>query len=1308
MEHLLKAKGLWGHVTGDAVLAAGANQQAQADHQKKDEKAFSILVLSISTSQIYLVTSCENPKDAWDTLRHHYERETLANKLYLKKSYYRAEMKEGMPVQQHLKHMKELADQLAAIGAAIPVEDQMVTLLGSLPQSYSTLVTALEAQVDDLTLQFVQQALINEEQKRTGSSSKVSEVSDGSCSAMLYRTHSYAGSSNANKAFRKFSGDYAQPNQPYAAPVGELRKGRKPVQCYSCGMFGHIKRNCPNPKQPESRKSVYKGRKMNIQHSAENVEHLNVADAGEADEYESRYTAFAAHLEVTDSSAKWLIDSGASKHMTYQKEILVDYRQFNRPQQVGLGDGRTVEAVGVGNVLLRMNFKVSEPKEIIMHNVLYIPKLSSNLFSVGSAAEKGNIVQFGHSRCWIRDKAGKLHGMGERSADGLYQLDCTPVIVDKVSVATEQNIDLWHQRLGHLNSQQLKQLVREEMATGAKIPSTAEVSFCEGCIEGKMHRLPFKAVGDIRSKQKLQLVHTDVCGPMQTESIGGCKYFVTFIDDYSRCCKVYFMKQKNEVLQKFKEFEALVTSESGERIGKLRSDNGGEYVSKEFEQYLQSRGIHHETTVVYTPEQNGVAERKNRTLVESARSMLCHAGLPRCYWAEAIATAAHVGNRIPTSAVKETRTPFERWYGRKPDLRHLKVFGCMAYAHVPDEKRQKLDKKAVKLRFVGYDSQSKGYRLFDEQTRKCVVRRDVIFNENDFGLQCSEETKVRTEVDMSSDSQEVAHVRPKRQCGPPVRYGFDEYADVMTSDDNIHHTAYLTSVIEPRSMEEAMSSDCSKEWKAAADAEYESLILNDTWELTELPPGRKPVGCKWIFRLKYGSSGNIERFKGRVVAKGYSQKYGIDYDETFSPVVRFSSVRTLLAYAVENDMMIHQMDVNTAFLNGSLNEEIYMEQPEGYVVSGKEHLVCKLKKSIYGLKQSPRCWNSAFHQHMEQLGFKQSSADPCVYIQTGDSLNIIAVYVDDLILICKSEEEMLKLKRSLSARFSTKDMGELHYCLGINIFQDKEQKCLWLNQELYIKKLIQKYGLSDAKEVHTPADLNVKLLKDDSVSKPVDPSTYQSMVGSLLYAAIATRPDISQAVSVVSKFNSCPTEAHLTAVKRILRYLKGTASLSLKYQKTELGTVTAYSDADWAGDLDDRHSTSGNIFIMANAAVSWLSKKQATVSLSTSEAEYVALSTATQEAVWLKKLLTDLGAVPDKATVIMEDNQGAIAMARNPVGHARTKHIDIRYHFVRECVAEGTIELVYCPTKLMLADLLTKPLPREQFERLRSACFGHG
>lgn len=1250
MRHLLLAKGLWKYVDGSAVLADDADDRMRTDFSEKSQKALSTLVMAISTSQLYLVTSCEKPQEVWDALRGQFERDTLANKLFLKKRYFRKEMKDGTPIEAHLKEMKEITDKLASIGAPISEEDQVVTLLGSLPTSYSTIVTALEARVDDVRLDFVQQALIQEELKKKGTANEVSQNQQVDAALMGFQKRD---------------------------------KPRKPPVCWRCNETGHIQRFCPKERKPDHK-------------------------AKAAEEVQGDNAIFTAGDDLPQLG-QWLLDSGASSHMTSQVNYLTNYRTFDTPEKVGLGDGRVVEALGVGDIKLKMLFKVSDSRLAELTDVLYVPKLTCNLFSVRAAASKGNRVKFEKSKCWIRSKTGRLEGMGSLVGK-LYQLDCVLATEEQASPAFEQKNDanLWHQRLGHLSKGGLSSLAHKEMVTGIQLPKVMKMAFCQGCVEGKMSRQPFKSAGGVRSTRKLELIHSDVCGPMQTESLGGRKYFVTFIDDFSRCCAVYLLKQKSEVFEKFKEFEAGATNECGLSIGTLRTDNGGEYLSKEFQDYLILKGIRHERTIPHTPEQNGVAERMNRTLQESARSMLTHAGLSNGYWAEAVMTAAYLRNRVTTSALQEDKTPFEMWYERKPDISHLRVFGCVAYTHVPDSERKKLDKKAKELRFVGYCKTSKGYRLYDESTRKLVKSRDVVFNESEFNFKISPNEEERGEaVDVESRSerqldeaedevqQPERERRPQRERRPPVRYGLDEFADLA----GVSHVAFnVCKIKEPTTIDEAFTSEHAEQWKEAADSEFKSLMDNNTWELVDLPEGRETIGCKWVFKVKHTSDGQVERFKGRLVAKGYSQRPGIDYDETFSPVVRFSSIRSLLAFAVQHNMVVHQMDAITAFLNGELDEEIFMRQPDGYIVPGKENMVCKLKKSLYGLKQAPRCWNKALHDFMVTIGFKRSTSDPCVYIRA-ENLAIVAVYVDDLIVITNTTEEMDKVKKSLEMKFKMKDMGELHYCLGISIVQD--DRCIWLHQKQYVLNMLRQFGMMEAKPASTPADVNVKLVKSDGVSKEVDPVTYQSMVGSLLFLSMATRPDISHAVGVVSKFNSKPTEAHLTAVKRILRYLKGTINLALKY-KNESSPLIGYSDADWAGDLDDRHSTTGNLFLLAGGAVSWKSKKQAVVALSTSEAEYVALSSATQEAIWLGRMLTELG-MSQECVTLMEDNQGAIALAKNPIAHARTKHIDIRYHYIREALQSRLIDLQYCPTSEMNADLLTKPLPKGPFVKLRLA-----
>lgn len=379
-----------------------------------------------------------------------------------------------------------------------------------------------------------------------------------------------------------------------------------------------------------------------------------------------------------------------------------------------------------------------------------------------------------------------------------------------------------------------------------------------------------------------------------------------------------------------------------------------------------------------------------------------------------------------------------------------------------------------------------------------------------------------------------------------------------------------------------------------------------------------------------------------------------------------------------------------------------MRQPEGFVTKGQEHLVCHLKKSLYGLKQSPRCWNTALDDHLKQSGFVSVESDPCIYRAVEGEPFFIGVYVDDIVMATKSKTRLTEVKQSLASQFDIKDLGRLHHFLGMKIVQNDESGSVWVGQQVYTENLLKKFRMDDAKLVATPVDVSSKLVKATDVDKCLNQQEYQSVVGSLLYLAMATRPDIAFAVSNVAKFSARPTKQHWIAVKRILRYLRGTAEYGLAYTPNASGHCVGYSDADWGGDLDDRKSTSGYVFLISGGAVSWRSKKQTCVALSTAEAEYVALASAGQEAAWMRELTATLENRPQRSVVLFEDNQSAIAMTKNPQFHGRSKHISIKYHFIRNQVDERVIDLKYCPTQDMIADMMTKGLSKEQFTTLRS------
>ena len=471
----------------------------------------------------------------------------------------------------------------------------------------------------------------------------------------------------------------------------------------------------------------------------------------------------------------------------------------------------------------------------------------------------------------------------------------------------------------------------------------------------------------------------------------------------------------------------------------------------------------------------------------------------------------------------------------------------------------------------------------------------------------------------------------------------------------------------------------------------------------DLPPGKNVVGCKWIFKIKKNADGSFNRFKARLVAQGFSQEEGIDFHEVFAPVAKYNSIRTVLAVSNALDLELHQMDVKTAFLNGTLEEDIYMSQPQGCIEKDKPEKVCKLRKSLYGLKQSARCWNQEMDKFLNISGYKQSNADSCIYTKVVSnsedrkSLIILALYVDD-ILIASSDNDMLqKEKQMLSQRYKMEDMGPDHHCLGVLIERNRDNKTLYVSQKAYLEDIITRFGMMDCKPVPTPIEpgrVYKRLSDDDTV---FDKKKYQAAIGSLNYVMIATRPDICVAVGFLSQFMSNPSMDHWQGVKRIFRYLKGTSNHCLTFNATNADVkLHGYADADWAGDVETRKSTSGYIFQLAGSTISWRSQKQQAVALSTTEAEYISISSATQEAIWLRRLISSLGFDCKKATVLFEDNQGAIALSKNPKGHSRTKHIDIKYHFIREAVSKKEIELAHCPSEKMIADILTKGLPKQK------------
>lgn len=511
---------------------------------------------------------------------------------------------------------------------------------------------------------------------------------------------------------------------------------------------------------------------------------------------------------------------------------------------------------------------------------------------------------------------------------------------------------------------------------------------------------------------------------------------------------------------------------------------------------------------------------------------------------------------------------------------------------------------------------------------------------------------------------------------------------------------FSQNVMNPLHPEAIQSRDAAL-WKQAVADEMKSLMKNQTWILTEPPAEVKPLQNRWVFKIKHNADGSPPRYKARLVIKGFTQRPGTDYTETISPVVKFTSIRAILAIAAASKMKLEQFDVKTAFLNGDLDKDIYMEQPEGHEDGSRR--VCKLKKALYGLKQSARCWNKMFEKCLRKFNLTATEMDPCVFTSKENETLILAIYIGDGIVASNSGRKIKKLMNFLAETLEI-TRSPLTLFLGMKIERLADDS-IFISQGYYVKRVLERFGMEEAHPVAVPTDQKQDLNHQEQDEEEQEISfPYKEAVGSLLFLAMISRPDIAYAVNVVSQHAENPQKVHCNAVRRILKYIKGTAECGIRFASDKMNLrINAYSDADFAGDTATRKSTTGYVIMLNNSPISWGARKQRIVTLSTTEAEYVAASETIKDLIWVDRLITNLLSGGYEKPVVRIDNQSAIRLIKNPEYHKRTKHIDVKYHFIREKYENGLFLLEYVHTGEQLADICTKPLCKAKFEYLRDS-----
>ena len=1341
---------------------------------------------------------------AWTTLQTKYLSDGLARKLTLVTQLLLMSPAANEDMDVFLARIDGLNRHLLELDIRLDPILLLAIIMLRLPNDYDPLITTLNAlPVSSLTYEVAKQQLksfvrIKEAKKK----SQIFYLPPGPSSPApappaQVPSNPKPGRRNPRKGKDGKDGKKGKPIPPtLPSPPEPPSKSPKPKEsCGWCGRFGHSEDGLNGCNQKKAWLAKNNGQTPPVDHAFVITTNPSATLPGDV------------VLHTTHgSSVRWLLDSCASTHIAPDMAGISDFVPTVGDYVYGAGD-QPLSVIGIGTLTAQARTIDGNLRTLQFTKVKIVPTFSHRILCVKAITGSGyaSITTRGATTTLTCGKdpfpaywAGELmaidliHPLEVRSPlPALLPASSSSVEKDVAYVTTSVTGALIHARCGHRNNADVRLLAK---TAGTGIPSARLPDDCDICAVAKSKRTRFSGRIDDGVTRLFERVFVDTLSSSDKD-VDGAKYALGALDAYSRMGFVFFMDKKSQTPAKLKAFVQLASS-LGYKVKQIWSDNGSEYYSTEVEEFFSANNIHHTGSGPYAPQQNGMVERWWDSIVNMARCLLEQSGFPKDMWAEMLAVAVYLTNRMPATALNG-KSPYEVFYGQAPKLDHLRVIGCAAYPHI-NTHQPKFHNRAYRGILVGYHNYNRGiYRIYDMDAQ--IVRPEVrpVFIESIFpaklarlpphfleqgglafhsGVSAASQPVGATPPSPPSVSQPVGATPPVDvpTCAPPslvgepspsaapppfsvspLDYNLDEglllrsrrgrrvkprqSSDyVYTIGDSIS-LASVPSTLPREDLEDAMEyalvvgpsptgdpatflqairGPAAPQWWAGMVDEIESHRANQTWTLvpkSSLPPGTKLVGSRWVYKGKMDASNVIVRHKARVVAQGYTQEPGRDYTETYAPVARMTTIRTTIATAAAKGHHIHQVDIKTAFLNAELDVPMYIKQPQGFEKYGPngEEMVCKLNKSIYGLKQSPHLWNKVADEWFKQYGLEQNKTDPCLYTKkVGNDVLIVIIYVDDIIVSCKSLSMIENFKKALGSRFVITDLGEIKWILGMEVTRLSDGS-IKLSQSAYIKRMLERFDMVNCKPLFTPLRGPTRRNKDSKTGKPN--TEYLSMVGSLNYAACSTRPDIAEAVQEHSRHNQAPTAEHFKAVRGTLAYLAGTIDEGIVYTpngttlygysvmpKVDSSTLVGYADSDYAGDVDTRRSTTGYVYLLSGGAISWSSRLQPTVSHSSTEAELKAADEAARECTYMRSLLKGFGLPQQGPTIIFEDNQGCIKLIQNPIYHSRTKHIDVRYFYIRELIEAGILQIEYIPTEHQLADLLTKPtLLRNRIEMLR-------
>ena len=1337
MEILLRGKGLWQFVCEPDASDDGSNENS-----RKRDLALAYLMMSIDASCKGSVMTLRNPFEVWQKLKASYQAvsEAAIDAKLTKLQQMRMDPEE--PVMKYTNKIENLVNELAAAGHPISSLEKKRALLRGLREEFSVVAQVIRTTGKDYD-EAVSQLIIHE--------SSMNIDSPQEATALI-------------------------------TPHAKTRNWKRGKKCFHCGRKGHLKHECWL--NPESKK--FKGKNWKRKCVQENSK--DQGDDKKANNEKKNDIAFlttAMTVKQSNNSSKWMVDCACTRHICNDKDSFTTL--VCSQDSVQVGNKEELSAHGYGSVTLTSVVN-GVTFNLELHDVLYCPEMMYNLISSSETRKKGLRTEIDNHEDdpskgllkIIHKESGNVCLLALETKEGLYEADIS-VRKPKKALSSILKMDsVWHARLGHISDDRIHHTAfHVDGIDEAELPKM--LKGCESCALGKSTRHARKPrdVANSIARSPLKRVYTDVVGPISVPTLGGAKYFVTLLDEYSGYSMVKFIKKKDAAADHVKDMiismETLLNAHvetlldlKRKRVNWLRSDGGGEYVGSSFGNWMKNKGIHHEITTSYSPESNGRAERLNRTLIDMARSMMIrlNGNMTERLWGEAINTANYIRNRVVTRSSREQKTPYEIIFGKRPDVSNLRIFGCAAYVHIPKQKLAgKFAARAEEGILVGY-CKGNAYRIYLNKSGKVVFSQDVDFNEdkfptvgvvsekssfmsfeinsleeefvrNDFitdetGVPDEQEnarevcTEVQDVLRDSASEQPATFTTKDTDSSNEVDEGEAENMDDLTYHPNLRRSTRQTAGVPPQrfdfsnvclvtevllsiesveapfSYEEAMDSSDKDSWTRAMSEEFEALNTKCVWSLVPLPAHRKPIKTRWVYDVKYGSDEKVMRRKARLVAKGFSQKVGVDYFEVFAPVCRYTTARFVIALSAYHRWIRVQLDVKTAFLNAALDEEIYVEQPQGFEVVGKEEFVYVLHKALYGLKQAARLWHHTLEKFLTSNNFTISWADPSLFMHWNSGLVVLVIiYVDDIMITGNDEPFMKEFISTLKKTFMVRDCQGTGKFLGISI--EEKDGFVKLHHDGMIQRILKFFGMSECIPSSVPLPKGTDLFASNAGSVNCkDEKPFQQLVGALLHLSNTTRPDISYAAAYLARHMQQPTVAAWHAAKGVLRYLRGTSSLGLCFSRLKKGIICGFSDSDWAQERPERKSIGGFIFSFAGGAISWKSRKQSVVAQSSVEAEYIALADAVREALWLRKFMKPAGIPRGVFDIsIREDNQGCIALSNDRIVNEKSKHIDVRHQLVVDHVRKGIINVVYVRTSDNVADLMTKALHKATFERLR-------